>query len=107
MSESAQPDLAYGKASSTVTGARYTTLDRVQPGHTATVIGISGDADPHVIHRLSAMGLVRGTEVTVLRAAPLRDPRQYRFRDTSICLRGAQTSLIDVELRGEAGTDHE
>ena len=101
MSESAQPDLAYGKASSTVTGARYTTL------HTATVIGISGDADPHVIHRLSAMGLVRGTEVTVLRAAPLRDPRQYRFRDTSICLRGAQTSLIDVELRGEAATDHE
>ena len=51
--------------------------------------------------------MFRFTYVTVLRAAPLRDPRQYRFRDTSICLRGAQTSLIDVELRGEAATDHE
>ncbi len=82
---------------------RRSTLDRVHPGHTATVVGISGNAEPHVAHRLAVMGLVRGTEVTVLRAAPLRDPRQYRFRDTSICLRGAQTSLIEVDIDEPAG----
>ena len=104
MSESAQPGPGHDGVSATV---QYSTLDRVRPGHTATVVGISGNAEGHVAHRLAAMGLVRGTEVTVLRAAPLRDPRQYRFRDTSVCLRGVQTSLIDVEISGEAGGGHD
>lgn len=86
------------------TAFRYSTLDRVPPGHSATVVGMSDAAPPEVAHRMAAMGLVRGTEVTVLRAAPLRDPRQYRFRDTAICLRGAQTSLINVEI-GDVPTD--
>lgn len=97
----------YGSTRDEAPGPGRSTLDLVAPGNTATVVGIRADAPSYIAHRLSALGLVRGTQVTVVRAAPLRDPRQYRFRDTSMCLRGAQASLVIVEAGGdrEAGDE--
>jgi ferrous iron transport protein A len=61
-------------------------------------VGVSDDAEPHVARRLVDLGLVPGTEVTVVRRAPLRDPTLYRFADTSMCLRAAQARWVTVRL---------
>ncbi len=65
-------------------------------GARATVVGLAEDAEPHVARRLVDLGLVPGTEVTVVRRAPLRDPTLYRFADTSMCLRAAQARWVTV-----------
>ncbi|CAI9404434.1 FeoA family protein [Nocardioides sp. T2.26MG-1] len=73
-------------------------LVELPAGASATVVGLSDDAEPHVARRLVDLGLVPGTEVTVVRRAPLRDPTLYRFADTAMCLRAAQARLVTVRL---------
>lgn len=68
------------------------------PGARATVVGVADAAEPHVARRLVDLGLTPGTEVTVVRRAPLRDPTLYRFADTSMCLRAAQARHVTVTL---------
>lgn len=71
-------------------------LVELPAGARGTVVGLADDAAPHVARRLVDLGLVPGTEVTVVRRAPLRDPTLYRFADTSMCLRAAQARLVTV-----------
>lgn len=72
------------------------TLVELPPGATARIVGITEDAEPHIARRLVDLGLTPGTEVTVVRRAPLRDPTLYRFADTSLCLRAAQARHVTV-----------
>ncbi|HYF71541.1 MAG TPA: FeoA family protein [Nocardioides sp.] len=71
-------------------------LVELPAGARATVVGLAADAEPHIARRLVDLGLVPGTEVTVVRRAPLRDPTLYRFADTSMCLRAAQARWVEV-----------
>lgn len=71
-------------------------LSELPVGTTATVTSISEAAAPHVARRLVDLGLTKGTEVTVVRKAPLHDPAMYRFRDTFFCLRKAQAKYVRV-----------
>ncbi|ABL81522.1 MULTISPECIES: FeoA family protein [unclassified Nocardioides] len=71
-------------------------LVELPAGASGTIVGVAADAEPHVARRLVDLGLVPGTEVTVVRRAPLRDPTLYRFADTSMCLRAAQARLVTV-----------
>ncbi len=71
-------------------------LSELTVGSTATVAAISEAAEPHVARRLVDLGLTAGTEVTVVRKAPLHDPVMYRFRDTFFCLRDAQAKYVRV-----------
>lgn len=74
-------------------------LVELPAGACGTVVGLVADATPHIARRLADLGLVPGTEVTVVRRAPLRDPTLYRFADTSMCLRAAQARLVTVAPR--------
>jgi ferrous iron transport protein A len=74
-------------------------LSDLPVGATATVTAISDEADPHIARRLADLGLTIGTEVTVVRRAPLHDPVIYRFRDTALCLRDAQARYVTVAVR--------
>jgi ferrous iron transport protein A len=71
-------------------------LSELPVGATATVTAISETAEPHIARRLIDLGLTIGTDVTVVRKAPLRDPVMYRFRDTFFCLRDAQARYVRV-----------
>jgi len=73
-------------------------LVELPAGAHATVVGLAEDAEPHIARRLVDLGLVPGTEITVVRRAPLRDPTLYRFADTSMCLRAAQARWVQVRL---------
>ena len=47
--------------------------------------------------RLLELGLLPGTEVRVIRRAPLGDPIELRLRDYSLSIRREEAALIEVE----------
>ena len=71
-------------------------LVELPAGACGTVVGLAADAAPHIARRLADLGLVPGTEVTVVRRAPRRDPTLYRCADTSMCRRAAQARHVTV-----------
>jgi len=53
--------------------------------------------------RIIEMGFIRGKWVTVIKAAPLQDPVEYRILDSNVSLRLEEAELIDVVTEEEAG----
>ena len=53
--------------------------------------------DSPLKNRLMTMGLVHGTQVTVLRSAPLGDPIALRVRSYHLALRRNDAASIEVE----------
>jgi Fe2+ transport system protein FeoA len=68
----------------------------LKPGTRAEVVGYRGDSD--CLRRLREMGLTVGTEVEVMKVAPLGDPIEVCFRCQRLCLRCAECDGIDVRL---------
>lgn len=60
--------------------------------------GRVGEGDPAypVSPRLLAMGLLPGTEVTVVQVAPLGDPVEVEFRGTRLSLRKTDAAAVRV-----------
>jgi ferrous iron transport protein B len=47
------------------------------------------------------MGFIRGKNITVVKAAPLRDPVEYRILDSNVSLRRSEASLVEVVSEAE------
>ena len=71
------------------------TLAELVPGDRGKVVKVAGDAD--AARRLMEMGLMRGSDVEVLRLAPLGDPLEVRVRGFMLTLRRAEAEHIEVE----------
>ena len=56
----------------------------------------AGDAAHPASPRLLAMGLLPGTEVTVVQVAPLGDPVEVEFRGMRLSLRKADAVAVSV-----------
>lgn len=61
------------------------TLKNLNPGESGTIIMVKGKGP--IKRRLMDMGLVRGSEVTVEKKAPLGDPIEIKIKDYSLTLR--------------------
>lgn len=72
-------------------------LDRLEPGESGAILRLEGD--PAIVRRLMELGLVPGTEVEVLRRAPLGDPVELRLRATHLSIRRADAARIHVAPR--------
>lgn len=72
-------------------------LAALEPGVRARVVELLG-ADPALRRRLCDLGFAPGTEVDVVRRAPMGDPVVYRLRGFELCLRRAQAGAIRVEV---------
>ena len=70
------------------------TLADMKPGQKARVVSLDGKGP--LVQRLYEMGLIEGTEVTLVRRAPLGDPLEIRLMGYSLSLRGAEASRIHV-----------
>lgn len=70
------------------------TLADLAPGQASTVRAIRGTGATAI--RLMEMGLVPGTEVHVLKYAPLRDPLELRVRGFHLSLRRAEAAMVEV-----------
>jgi Fe2+ transport system protein FeoA len=54
--------------------------------------------DPALQQRLLEMGVLPGTEVTVVRFAPLGDPIEVKVLGYSLSLRRSEAALVQVEV---------
>ena len=54
--------------------------------------------DTPYIEQLMRMGVVPGTELTIVRAAPLGDPVEIRLRGYSLVLRRHEAAAINVAI---------
>lgn len=69
-------------------------LCEMTPGQCGLITHVDRD---HVSYqRLLALGFVPGSEIKVIRRAPLGDPVEYQVRSTRICLRESEASLIRI-----------
>ncbi|GAB6393603.1 MAG: iron transporter FeoA [Treponematales bacterium] len=75
------------------------TLRSVKPGQSVRVIKLHGQGP--VRRRIMDMGITRGTEILVRKAAPLGDPIEVTVRGYEISLRKADIDSIEVAGPGE------
>ena len=73
-----------------------TVLGDLSPGDHARVGAVA--CAPRVRRRLLEMGLLPGTELVVVRRAPLGDPIEVRLRGYSLSLRRSEASGVEVSL---------
>jgi ferrous iron transport protein A len=70
------------------------TLNQLRPGESGIVHALRGDG---VIHqRLLEMGVIEGSEVEVVRLAPLGDPLEIRVQGYHLSLRKAEAALVEL-----------
>jgi ferrous iron transport protein A len=70
-------------------------LDALKPGGRGRVQ--SGEDGHPAVPRLLALGLLPGTEITMVRVAPLGDPVEVEFRGMRLSLRKADAAAVRVE----------
>lgn len=71
------------------------TLKTAKIGDTVKVARLHGEGA--VKRRIMDMGLTRGTEVFIRKAAPLGDPIEVTVRGYELSLRKADAEMIEVE----------
>ena len=74
---------------------RASTLADLEPGAGARVAAVDGGCA--LGRRLLDLGFVPGTDVRVVRRAPLGDPVEYELRGYRVCLRRSEALRIQVE----------
>jgi Fe2+ transport system protein FeoA len=74
---------------------KMTTLAALPVGARAVLGEAAASPDPTVL-RLLEMGMTPGTEVVVVRRAPLGDPIEIALRGTRLCLRHADAARFLV-----------
>ena len=70
-------------------------LSELKPGDRATITKIGNDGG--IRRRILDMGVVPGSEIEVLRVAPLGDPIEFRIRGYNLTLRRSESQHITVE----------
>lgn len=75
------------------------TLDELERGQTARVVGMDGDGP--LMQRLMAMGLLEGSVVRLIRKALGGDPIEVEVMDYALSLRLSEARRVRVTL------DHE
>jgi len=71
-----------------------TTLDRIAPGDRCRVASVRGEDG--IAQRLMEMGLIEGSEVEVVRLAPLGDPMELLLHGYHLSLRKSEAARVAV-----------
>ncbi len=71
------------------------TLKEVKVGEDCRVVKLHGEGA--VKRRIMDMGITRGTDIHVVRVAPLGDPVEVTVRGYSLSLRHEDADMIEVE----------
>ena len=79
------------------TSAPPTTLNFLKVGQRAVVENVRGEGSA-VHQRLMEMGVFAGSEITVIRFAPLGDPMELRVQGYNLSVRKSEAAFVDVRL---------
>jgi len=75
-------------------------LSELKPGEKGIITRVNGFGA--VKKKLLDMGLVKGTEVTMIRKAPLGDPIEFLLKGYNLSLRKAESDNVYVSVKGES-----
>ena len=75
------------------------TLRDLKPGERGVVVGWAGSTPPT---RLLEMGVMRGTEIEIVKLAPLGDPIEIKLRGYHLSLRRQEAEQIEIARAGGA-----
>lgn len=78
-------------------------LSELGKGMSAKVTKVGGDGP--LRHHLINMGIIPGTEITLVKVAPMGDPIEIALRGYSLTLRKAEAEKILIDDVKDAGTD--
>lgn len=70
------------------------TLDNLQPGKRGKITQIQGEETLQI--RLSSIGLIPGSTITLDHTALFGDPRTYTIQGTQISLRNSEAKMIEI-----------
>lgn len=70
-------------------------LENIKSGHKARIVKIHTEGK--LLNKLLDMGFVSGTDIEVIREAPLFDPMELKLHNYHISLRKSEARLIEVE----------
>ena len=82
------------------------TLDELKPGQDAYIAAVECE-EPSLRKHILDMGLTPGTEVTMVKAAPLGDPLELRLRGYELTLRKADAAMVQLSDVHSAHTQAE
>jgi len=74
-------------------------LSELKPGEKGVISKVIGDRE--IRRRLLDMGLTRGTEIIVVRKAPLGDPVEFLLKGYNLSLRKKESENVYVLVKGE------
>jgi ferrous iron transport protein A len=80
----------------TETTVRHIPLHKLNAGQRGVVVRVGGKGPAR--RRMMDMGLVPGSEVAVVRVAPLGDPIEFTVKGYSLSLRKSEAKVIEVEV---------
>ncbi|MCX8018488.1 MAG: ferrous iron transport protein A, partial [Rhodocyclaceae bacterium] len=72
------------------------TLGDIPVGGRARIVGFNASSAPFR-RKLLSFGLLPGTEVAVVRVAPLGDPLELKVRGYALSLRRQEAAVLEVE----------
>lgn len=78
-----------------MTGTKMTTLNKLTPGMTAVVTKVNGK-DRLLRRHILEMGVTPGTEITLVKTAPLGDPLELKIRGYELTLRKKDAANIEI-----------
>lgn len=76
------------------------TLDTFSPGQTGRVVRVHTQGA--LKRRIFDMGITPGTEITMVKAAPMGDPLELSLRGYSLSVRKAEAEAVLMETEAEA-----
>lgn len=71
------------------------TLAQLKPGNSARVVDVAGDSA--LQQRILEMGILPGTQVRLVRIAPLGDPMEFVVLGYHLSLRKSEAACVTVE----------
>lgn len=71
-------------------------LSKLRKGQRAVILKVGGKGA--IKRRMMDMGMVSGSEISVVRVAPFGDPIEYNLKGYSLSLRKVEAENIIVEL---------
>lgn len=74
---------------------KHKRLDMIEEGGKVKILNIYTSGK--LMQKLLDMGFIIGSEIIVVREAPLRDPMELKIHNYNISLRKSEAALIEVE----------
>ena len=71
------------------------TLNDIPVGKTVKVVKLLGEGP--LKRRIMDMGILKGTEITVVKIAPIGDPIEVNLRGYALSIRKSEAANIEVE----------